>query len=98
MLAGDAFVSAVPFLTPCDLPIPAQPLPPPGLLDGPLKFRPMTLPDRWIECGDYKDQLMEAGLTAGHIAGTALTTLGRQTSKFKLNQINSKIALREGIA
>ncbi len=43
-----------------------------GLLDNGLRFRPMTLPDRFIEHGDYKDQLAEAGLTAGHIAGTAL--------------------------
>lgn len=32
----------------------------------------MTLPDRFIEHGDYRDQLAEAGLTAGHIAATAL--------------------------
>lgn len=48
-----------------------------GLLDGGLKFRPMTLPDRWIDHGKYEDQLAEAGLTAGHIASTALTTLGK---------------------
>lgn len=44
-----------------------------GLLDsGKLKFRPMCLPDTYIEHGDYRDQLSLAGLTAGHIAGTAL--------------------------
>lgn len=43
-----------------------------GLLDGGLKFRPMCMPDRFIEHGDYRDQLNEAGLTPGHIAGTAL--------------------------
>ncbi|GAX80743.1 hypothetical protein CEUSTIGMA_g8178.t1 [Chlamydomonas eustigma] len=48
-----------------------------GLLDGNLKFRPMCLPDRFIEHGDYRDQLAEAGLTAGQIASTVLTTLGR---------------------
>mmetsp|Transcript_6361 Transcript_6361/g.14096 ORF Transcript_6361/g.14096 Transcript_6361/m.14096 type:complete len:725 (+) Transcript_6361:161-2335(+) len=60
-----------------------------GLLDGGLKFRPMTLPDYFIEHGDYRDQLAEAGLTAGHIAATALTTLGRQkeASKFVLNTL-----------
>eukprot|EP00798_Chlamydomonas_sp_ICE-L_P027726 gene27726-7372_t len=51
-----------------------------GLLDGNLKFRPMTLPDRWIEGGDYADQLAEAGLTAGHIASTALTTMGKKSA------------------
>ena len=49
-----------------------------GLLDGgKLKFRPMCLPDRWIEGGDYRDQLAEAGLTPGQIASTVLTTMGR---------------------
>jgi 1-deoxy-D-xylulose-5-phosphate synthase len=32
-----------------------------GLLDGQLKFRPMTLPDRYIEHGSQQDQLDEAG-------------------------------------
>lgn len=36
----------------------------------------MTLPDRFIEHGDYKDQLAEAGLTAGQIAGTVLQVHG----------------------
>ena len=49
-----------------------------GLLDGGLKMRPMTLPDRFIEHGGQGDQLAEAGLTAAHIAATALTTLGRR--------------------
>ena len=54
-----------------------------GLLDsGKLKFRPMCLPDRWIEHGDYRDQLAEAGLTPGQIAGTVLTTLGRSKEAF----------------
>ncbi|GAB4813647.1 hypothetical protein N2152v2_000693 [Parachlorella kessleri] len=47
-----------------------------GLLDGKLKFRPMTLPDRYIEHGTQVEQLAEAGLTASHIAATVLTTLG----------------------
>ena len=75
-----------------------------GLLDGNLKFRPMTLPDRYIEHGTQvsilggyfpqvnekkrwsisltfssllqAEQLAEAGLTASHIAGTALTVSG----------------------
>lgn len=60
-----------------------------GLLDGGLRFRPMTLPDRFIEHGDYRNQLAEAGLTAGHIAATALTTIGRgkEASKFVLNTL-----------
>ncbi|EFJ41925.1 hypothetical protein VOLCADRAFT_107482 [Volvox carteri f. nagariensis] len=60
-----------------------------GLLDGGLKFRPMTLPDRYIEHGDYRDQLAMAGLTAQHIASTALTTLGRakDAAKFSLSAL-----------
>ncbi|MEW5306890.1 MAG: hypothetical protein WDW36_009327 [Sanguina aurantia] len=48
-----------------------------GLLDNGLKFRPMTLPDRFIDHGDYRDQLAAAGLDASQIASTALITLGR---------------------
>ncbi|GLI66996.1 hypothetical protein VaNZ11_011093 [Volvox africanus] len=62
-----------------------------GLLDGGLKFRPMTLPDRYIEHGDYRDQLAMAGLTAQHIASTALTTLGRakDAAKFSLSALSA---------
>jgi 1-deoxy-D-xylulose-5-phosphate synthase len=48
-----------------------------GLLDGGLRFRPMTLPDRYIDHGKYEDQLSEAGLTPSHIAATCLAALGR---------------------
>lgn len=48
-----------------------------GLLDGGVKVRPMTLPDRFIEHGGQNDQLAEAGLTASHIAATAARLLGR---------------------
>ncbi|XP_024358572.1 probable 1-deoxy-D-xylulose-5-phosphate synthase, chloroplastic [Physcomitrium patens] len=48
-----------------------------GLLDGKLKWRPLVLPDRYIEHGAPKDQYAEAGLTAGHIAATALNVLGK---------------------
>jgi 1-deoxy-D-xylulose-5-phosphate synthase len=50
-----------------------------GALDsGKLKVRPMTLPDRYIEHGTQAEQLAEAGLTAGHMAATALTCLGQK--------------------
>jgi 1-deoxy-D-xylulose-5-phosphate synthase len=49
-----------------------------GLLDGNLKFRPMTLPDRYIEHGSQHDQLDEAGLTAPHIFRTAMTICGKK--------------------
>eukprot|EP00205_Picochlorum_sp_RCC944_P001476 CAMPEP_0182605244 /NCGR_PEP_ID=MMETSP1330-20130603/220_1 /TAXON_ID=464278 /ORGANISM="Picochlorum sp., Strain RCC944" /LENGTH=720 /DNA_ID=CAMNT_0024823207 /DNA_START=125 /DNA_END=2287 /DNA_ORIENTATION=+ len=48
-----------------------------GLLDGQLKFRPMTLPDRYIEHGSQQDQLDEAGLTAPHIFRTAMSLAGK---------------------
>ena len=47
-----------------------------GLLDGGLKFRPMTLPDRFIEHNKPAAQLEEAGLTASQIASTVLLTTG----------------------
>lgn len=55
-----------------------------GLLDGKLKFRPMTLPDRWIEHGSHNDQLLEAGLTSGHLSATALQLLGKEELKSKV--------------
>lgn len=58
-----------------------------GLLDGGVKLRPMTLPDRFIEQGAYDDQLSEAGLTASHIASTALKLLGKsKDAMFVLQQ------------
>ncbi|MQM23671.1 hypothetical protein Taro_056738, partial [Colocasia esculenta] len=41
-----------------------------GLLDGPLKVRPMVLPDRYIDHGAPRDQIEEAGLSSKHIAAT----------------------------
>ena len=46
--------------------------------NGRLKFRPMTLPDRYIEHGTQADQLEEAGLTVGHIVATALAVTGKK--------------------
>jgi 1-deoxy-D-xylulose-5-phosphate synthase len=47
-----------------------------GRFDKGLKFRPMTLPDRFIDHGKPADQLAEAGLDAAAIAATALSALG----------------------
>ncbi|XP_054820759.1 probable 1-deoxy-D-xylulose-5-phosphate synthase 2, chloroplastic [Prosopis cineraria] len=44
-----------------------------GLLDGNLKWRAMTLPDRYIDHGSQIDQIEVAGLTSKHIAATALS-------------------------
>ncbi|XP_021747595.1 probable 1-deoxy-D-xylulose-5-phosphate synthase, chloroplastic [Chenopodium quinoa] len=48
-----------------------------GLLDGKLKWRPLVLPDRYIEHGAPGDQLAEAGLTPSHIAATVFNILGK---------------------
>jgi 1-deoxy-D-xylulose-5-phosphate synthase len=48
-----------------------------GMLDGGLKVRPMVLPDRFIDHDTPQAQYEEAGLSAKHIARTALTALGR---------------------
>jgi 1-deoxy-D-xylulose-5-phosphate synthase len=47
-----------------------------GLLDGGLKFRPMCLPDRFIDHAAPKVQYDQAGLNARHIVAAAVTALG----------------------
>lgn len=48
-----------------------------GVFDeGRLKFRPMTIPDEFIEHGSPAWQLEVAGLTGEHVAASALATLG----------------------
>jgi 1-deoxy-D-xylulose-5-phosphate synthase len=46
------------------------------LLDGDLKFRPLYLPDRFIDQAKPAEQLAMAGLTDRDIAGVALQALG----------------------
>ncbi|XP_008777286.2 probable 1-deoxy-D-xylulose-5-phosphate synthase, chloroplastic [Phoenix dactylifera] len=48
-----------------------------GLLDGTTKWRPMVLPDGYIDHGSPADQLEEAGLTPYHIAATVFSILGQ---------------------
>lgn len=49
-----------------------------GMLDdGKTKFRPMVLPDRYIDHGSQTEQYEEAGLSATHIEATAMKLLGR---------------------
>ncbi|KAJ0979700.1 hypothetical protein J5N97_015174 [Dioscorea zingiberensis] len=48
-----------------------------GLLDGTTKWRPIVLPDRYIDHGSPADQMAEAGLTASHIAATVFNILGQ---------------------
>ncbi|MBA0853784.1 hypothetical protein Goshw_021940, partial [Gossypium schwendimanii] len=39
-------------------------------------WRPMILPDKYIDHGSQNDQIEEAGLSSKHIAATVLSTLG----------------------
>jgi 1-deoxy-D-xylulose-5-phosphate synthase len=50
-----------------------------GLLDGGLKFRPMTLPDIFIDHEKPEIQYEMAGLTASHIVAKVLCALGRDS-------------------
>ena len=47
-----------------------------GLLDGALRFRPMTLPDRFLDHDAPHAQYDAAGLNARHIVAQALAALG----------------------
>ncbi|KAI9111665.1 hypothetical protein K1719_017355 [Acacia pycnantha] len=48
-----------------------------GILDGPLKWRSLMLPDRYIDHGSAEDQNEAAGLSSKHIAATVLSLLDR---------------------
>ena len=47
-----------------------------GLLDGGVRIRPMTLPDRFIDHNTPAAQMIESGLGAKDIVATALSALG----------------------
>ena len=49
-----------------------------GLLDGGLRFRPMTLPDIFIDHDSPAKQYEQAGLTAPNIAASVMCALGRE--------------------
>ncbi|KAJ0800339.1 putative 1-deoxy-D-xylulose-5-phosphate synthase, 1-deoxy-D-xylulose-5-phosphate reductoisomerase [Helianthus annuus] len=55
-----------------------------GLLDGNLKWRAMTLPDRYIEHGDQTYQIEEAGLAPKHIASQVLSLIGNNKESVHL--------------
>ncbi|XP_050218895.1 probable 1-deoxy-D-xylulose-5-phosphate synthase, chloroplastic [Mercurialis annua] len=55
-----------------------------GLLDGKLKWRPMVLPDRYIDHGSPADQFVDAGLTPSHIAATVLNILGNKREALQI--------------
>ncbi|MFD2647393.1 1-deoxy-D-xylulose-5-phosphate synthase [Devosia albogilva] len=47
-----------------------------GLLDGGLRFRPLMIPDTFVEHASQADMYAEAGLDRAGVVATALTTLG----------------------
>ena len=47
-----------------------------GLLDGKLRFRPLMIPDRFVEHASQADMYADAGLDRAGILATALATLG----------------------
>ena len=49
-----------------------------GYLDGGLKFRPLTLPDSFIEQDSQDEQLRQAGLDATAIAAAVFSALGQE--------------------
>lgn len=55
-----------------------------GLFDGKLKWRPMVLPDRYIDHGSPKDQIEEAGLSSRHIAATVMSLIGKPQNALQL--------------
>ncbi|GJS15234.1 probable 1-deoxy-D-xylulose-5-phosphate synthase 2, chloroplastic [Tanacetum coccineum] len=59
-----------------------------GLLDGNLKWRAMTLPDRYIDHGDHSNQIEEAGLSPTHIAATVLSLIGESKERL-LQAVNA---------
>ena len=47
-----------------------------GLLDGKLKFRPLMIPDSFVEQASQNDMYAAAGLDRAGIVATVLNTLG----------------------
>ena len=54
-----------------------------GLLDTGLRFRPMIMPDRFIDHGAPHAQYDEAGLNAAHIVATAFAALGQEKASIR---------------
>ncbi|XP_010279602.1 PREDICTED: probable 1-deoxy-D-xylulose-5-phosphate synthase, chloroplastic [Nelumbo nucifera] len=55
-----------------------------GLLDGTVKWRPLVLPDRYIDHGSPADQMAEAGMTPSHIAATVFNILGQKREALEI--------------
>ena len=50
----------------------------------PVQWRPIVLPDRYIDHGSPADQLAEAGLTPSHIAATVFNMLGQKREALEI--------------
>ncbi|KAH7566367.1 hypothetical protein JRO89_XS08G0145200 [Xanthoceras sorbifolium] len=60
-----------------------------GLLDGTVKWRPLVLPDRYIDHGSPAYQIDEAGLTPSHIAATVFNILGQTRDALEIMSYRS---------
>jgi len=70
-----------------------------GRLDtGKLKFRPMVIPDVFIEQGSQYEQYEEAGLNQHHIVSTALRLVGREADAIQMVQSAAKVISESTIA
>ncbi|GLU08303.1 hypothetical protein SLE2022_252230 [Rubroshorea leprosula] len=60
-----------------------------GLLDGTVKWRPIILPDQYIDHGSPAEQLVQAGLTPSHIAATVFNILGQKREALEMMSLRS---------
>ncbi|XP_038722264.1 probable 1-deoxy-D-xylulose-5-phosphate synthase, chloroplastic isoform X2 [Tripterygium wilfordii] len=62
-----------------------------GLLDGKLKWRPLVLPDRYIDHGSPAYQFAEAGLTPSHVAATVFNILGQTREALAIMSLSHSV-------
>ncbi|GKU85580.1 hypothetical protein SLEP1_g235 [Rubroshorea leprosula] len=60
-----------------------------GLLDGTVKWRPIILPDQYIDHGSPAEQVVQAGLTPSHIAATVFNILGQKREALEIMSLRS---------
>ncbi|GMI70347.1 CLOROPLASTOS ALTERADOS 1, 1-DEOXY-D-XYLULOSE 5-PHOSPHATE SYNTHASE [Hibiscus trionum] len=60
-----------------------------GLLDGKVKWRPLVLPDQYIDHGSPADQLAQAGLSPSHIAATVFNVLGQKREALEIMSLRN---------
>lgn len=54
-----------------------------------MQWRPMVLPDEYIDHGSQTEQLAKAGLTASHIAATVFNMLGKPTEATEIMSLRN---------